>query len=148
MMPPRGDGSSQRGQTPMKYCLPSSEGSDSDERLTHPGHSEIAGMDSSKGSDPDERPPWVRGFKSPLTLTLSPKQSGKDQDGWVTLPPLPHRGEGSHVGPYRALNLLERGERIEAPCGASRPIWSGRWELNPRPALALALSGGARFRGD
>src|SRR5437867_3502189 len=37
--------------------------------------------------------------------------------------PLPHRGEGSHVGPYRALNLLERGERIEAPCGASRPIW-------------------------
>src|SRR5881628_2277848 len=24
-------------------------------RLTHPGHSEIAAMDSSKGSDPDER---------------------------------------------------------------------------------------------
>ena len=38
----------------MKYCLPSSEGSDSDERLTHPGHLEIAGMDSSKGSDPDD----------------------------------------------------------------------------------------------
>src|SRR3989442_10825660 len=40
--------------TRLNDATPRPKGSDPDERLTHPGHSEIAGMDSSKGSDPDE----------------------------------------------------------------------------------------------